>query len=106
MARCAYQFWWAHNLFYISNDLSITSPPTQHAPGDDQYGYEDAGERWVPVHTVESIVRVQYMLSFRILTDYYSQLLSVISLLSSDTPNLDSPANVDAAKEVRSDLAG
>ena len=40
------------------------------------------------------------------MTDYYSQLLSVISLLSSDTPNLDSPANVDAAKEVRTDLAG
>lgn len=30
-----------------------------------------------------------------------SQLLSVISLLSSDTPNTDSPANVDAAKQVR-----
>ncbi|PFH46506.1 hypothetical protein AMATHDRAFT_7742 [Amanita thiersii Skay4041] len=59
-----------------------------HAPGDDQYGYEDAGERWMPVHTVESI------------------LLSVISLLSSDSPNLDSPANVDAAKEVRTDLEG
>ncbi|KAF8976534.1 ubiquitin-conjugating enzyme/RWD-like protein, partial [Cyathus striatus] len=59
-----------------------------HAPGDDQYGYEDAGERWMPVHTVESI------------------LVSVISLLSSDTPNLDSPANVDAAKEVRTDLNG
>ncbi|KIK09463.1 hypothetical protein K443DRAFT_82718 [Laccaria amethystina LaAM-08-1] len=55
-----------------------------HAPGDDQYGYEDAGERWMPVHT----------------------LISVISLLSSDTPNLDSPANVDAAKEVRTDLEG
>ncbi|KII84104.1 hypothetical protein PLICRDRAFT_168176 [Plicaturopsis crispa FD-325 SS-3] len=57
-----------------------------HAPGDDQYGYEDAGERWMPVHTVESI------------------LLSVISLLSSDKPNLDSPANIDAAKEVRTDF--
>lgn len=34
------------------------------------------------------------------------QLLSVISLLSSETPNLDSPANVDAAKEVRTDFAG
>ncbi|KIY48534.1 ubiquitin-conjugating enzyme [Fistulina hepatica ATCC 64428] len=54
-----------------------------HAPGEDQYGYEDAGERWMPVHT----------------------LLSVISLLSSETPNLDSPANVDAAKEVRTDFA-
>ncbi|KAF8258764.1 ubiquitin-conjugating enzyme/RWD-like protein [Lactarius quietus] len=58
-----------------------------HAPGDDQYGYEDAGERWMPVHTVESI------------------LLSVISLLSSEKPNLDSPANVDAAKEIRTDFA-
>lgn len=57
-----------------------------HAPGDDQYGYEDAGERWVPVHSIESI------------------LLSVISLLSSDKPNCDSPANVDAAKEVRDNL--
>ncbi|KAJ8594129.1 ubiquitin-conjugating enzyme [Rhizopogon salebrosus TDB-379] len=56
-----------------------------HAPGDDQYGYEDAGERWMPVHTVETI------------------LVSVISLLSSETPNTDSPANVDAAKEVRTD---
>jgi len=34
------------------------------------------------------------------------QLVSVMSLLSSDTPNLESPANVDAAKEVRTDLAG
>ncbi|TEB22480.1 ubiquitin conjugating enzyme [Coprinellus micaceus] len=57
-----------------------------HAPGEDQYGYEDAGERWMPVHTVESI------------------LLSVISLLSSEKPNLDSPANVDAAKEVRTEF--
>ncbi|KAJ3868495.1 ubiquitin-conjugating enzyme [Lentinula novae-zelandiae] len=63
-------------------------PDGVHAPGDDQYGYEDAGERWMPVHTVESI------------------LVSVISLLSSDSPNLDSPANVDAAKEVRTDLTG
>ncbi|KIK94173.1 hypothetical protein PAXRUDRAFT_828254 [Paxillus rubicundulus Ve08.2h10] len=58
-----------------------------HAPGDDQYGYEDAGERWMPVHTVETI------------------LVSVISLLSSETPNTDSPANVDAAKEVRTDIS-
>jgi len=58
-----------------------------HAPGDDQYGFEQAGERWMPVHTIESI------------------LISVISLLSSDTPNTDSPANVDAAVEVRNDIA-
>ncbi|KAG8740712.1 hypothetical protein FRC10_003962 [Ceratobasidium sp. 414] len=59
----------------------------EHAPGDDQYGFEQAGERWMPVHTVESI------------------LISVISLLSSDTPNTDSPANVDAAVEVRGDIS-
>ena len=29
---------------------------TQHAPGEDEWGYEDAGERWLPVHTVESVV--------------------------------------------------
>ncbi|CAG8686289.1 17_t:CDS:1, partial [Acaulospora colombiana] len=44
---------------------------------EDKYGYEDAGERWMPVHTVETI------------------LLSVISMLSS--PNDESPANIEAA---------
>jgi len=73
-----------HPNIYVNGDVCIS---ILHAPGDDQYGYEDACERWVPVHSVESI------------------LLSVISLLSSETPNLDSPANVDAAKEVRTDFA-
>ena len=22
-----------------------------HAPGNDEYGYENAGERWLPIHT-------------------------------------------------------
>lgn len=52
-----------------------------HEPGDDKFGYESASERWLPVHTVETI------------------LLSVISMLAD--PNYDSPANVDAAKEWR-----
>ncbi|KAM1406574.1 hypothetical protein ACFXTH_001235 [Malus domestica] len=52
-----------------------------HPPGDDPNGYELATERWNPVHTVESIV------------------LSIISMLSS--PNDESPANVDAAKQWR-----
>ncbi|CAM6085300.1 unnamed protein product [Calypogeia fissa] len=52
-----------------------------HAPGDDPTGYELASERWTPVHTVETI------------------LLSIISMLSS--PNDESPANIDAAKEWR-----
>ncbi|KAF8486991.1 ubiquitin-conjugating enzyme [Russula ochroleuca] len=73
-----------HPNIYPNGDVCIS---ILHAPGDDQYGYEDAGERWMPVHSVSSI------------------LLSVISLLSSENPNLDSPANVDAAKEVRTDLA-
>ena len=48
-----------------------------HEPGEDQYGYERPEERWTPVHSISSII------------------MSVISLLSS--PNIDSPANVDAA---------
>ena len=28
----------------------------QHAPGEDQWGYELAIERWLPIHTVETIV--------------------------------------------------
>ncbi|KAF9445976.1 ubiquitin-conjugating enzyme [Macrolepiota fuliginosa MF-IS2] len=59
-----------------------------HPPGEDEYGFEQASERWLPVHTAESI------------------LISVISMLSSDPPNIDSPANVDAAKQVRDDIAG
>lgn len=49
-----------------------------HPPGDDEYGYEKASERWKPVLSVESI------------------LISVISMLS--TPNIDSPANVEACR--------
>lgn len=49
-----------------------------HEPGDDKFGYEKAEERWLPVHTVETIC------------------VSVISMLAS--PNDQSPANVDAAK--------
>ncbi|XP_076452950.1 putative ubiquitin-conjugating enzyme E2 7 isoform X2 [Babylonia areolata] len=49
-----------------------------HEPGDDKYGYEKASERWLPIHTVETI------------------LVSVISMLAD--PNDESPANVDAAK--------
>jgi len=48
-----------------------------HPPGDDKWGYEKAEERWLPIHTVESI------------------LISVISMLSD--PNDQSPANLDAA---------
>lgn len=54
-----------------------------HPPGDDPNHYEDASERWLPIHTVPSI------------------LLSVISMLAS--PNDESPANLDAAIQWRDD---
>eukprot|EP00045_Choanoeca_perplexa_P019418 m.2791 g.2791 ORF g.2791 m.2791 type:complete len:169 (-) comp4092_c0_seq1:779-1285(-) len=57
-----------------------------HPPGDDEFGYEDSGERWLPVHTVTTI------------------LLSVLSMISD--PNDESPANVEAAKQWRDDRAG
>ena len=57
-----------------------------HPPGFDPLNpQEDASERWSPVHTVESIV------------------LSIISMLSS--PNDESPANIDAAKDWRENRA-
>nr|XP_058963949.1 ubiquitin-conjugating enzyme E2 G1-like [Pocillopora verrucosa] len=57
-----------------------------HEPGEDKYGYEKASERWLPIHTVETI------------------LISVISMISE--PNDESPANVDAAKDWREDYNG
>ncbi|KAJ3225001.1 Ubiquitin-conjugating enzyme E2 15 [Clydaea vesicula] len=52
-----------------------------HPPGDDEYGYEKSYERWLPIHTIETII------------------LSVISMLSD--PNDESPANIDAARDWR-----
>jgi len=54
-----------------------------HEPGEDKFGYERPEERWLPIHTVETI------------------LLSVISMINE--PNDESPANVDAAKEWRNE---
>mmetsp|Transcript_30501 Transcript_30501/g.83597 ORF Transcript_30501/g.83597 Transcript_30501/m.83597 type:complete len:169 (+) Transcript_30501:84-590(+) len=56
-----------------------------HAPGEDVHGYESAEERWRPIHSAESV------------------LISVTSMLAD--PNIESPANVDAAKEFRDDKA-
>ncbi|KAF0989543.1 hypothetical protein HZS_4454, partial [Henneguya salminicola] len=69
----------------ISKDGSVCIS-ILHEPGDDSYGYESASERWLPIHTVESII------------------LSVISMLGD--PNDESPANLDAAKEWREDYNG
>uniref|UniRef100_A0A7S1SZ89 E2 ubiquitin-conjugating enzyme n=1 Tax=Tetraselmis chuii TaxID=63592 RepID=A0A7S1SZ89_9CHLO len=57
-----------------------------HNPGDDPHGYETAAERWSPVHTVETIM------------------VSIISMMAS--PNVDSPANIDAAKDFRESRDG
>ena len=54
-----------------------------HEPGEDEWGYEKSCERWLPVHSVESI------------------LTSVIAMLSA--PNDESPANLEAAKLWRED---
>ncbi|KAL7719807.1 E2 ubiquitin-conjugating enzyme [Entamoeba marina] len=67
-----------HPNVYKTGDVCIS---ILHPPGDDEFGYESAAERWNPIHSVESI------------------LVSVISMLSA--PNDESPANVDAAVEWR-----
>eukprot|EP00128_Syssomonas_multiformis_P010627 Colp12_sorted_trinity150504_noHs@2040 len=67
-----------HPNVHTNGDVCIS---ILHEPGEDKYGYEKASERWLPIHTVETIM------------------LSVISMLSD--PNDESPANLDAAKEWR-----
>eukprot|EP01086_Lenisia_limosa_P002652 TRINITY_DN164_c0_g1_i3.p1 TRINITY_DN164_c0_g1~~TRINITY_DN164_c0_g1_i3.p1 ORF type:complete len:166 (-),score=35.74 TRINITY_DN164_c0_g1_i3:60-557(-) len=57
-----------------------------HPPGDDEFGYELASERWSPVQSVEKI------------------LISVLSMLAE--PNPESGANIDASKQFRDDEAG
>lgn len=53
---------------------------SQHPPEEDQYGYEDAGERWLPVHSVESIVRkLTRFKTFSELNVFYSASFSHLS---------------------------
>ena len=66
-------------LFIVGKDGNVCIS-ILHEPGDDRFGYEKASERWLPVHTVETI------------------LISVISMLAD--PNDESPANVDAAVSI------
>jgi len=63
-------------VFSVETDGSVCIS-ILHEPGDDKWGYESAAERWLPIHTVETII------------------VSVISMLAE--PNDESPANVDAA---------
>lgn len=58
-----------------------------HPPGEDKFNeQESADERWRPILGVEAI------------------LISVLSMLTDDEPNVDSPANIDAARLYKSDV--
>uniref|UniRef100_A0A7S0EQQ4 UBC core domain-containing protein n=1 Tax=Hanusia phi TaxID=3032 RepID=A0A7S0EQQ4_9CRYP len=70
-----------HPNVYLTGDVCIS---ILHDPGEDETNPEElASMRWSPVHSVETIV------------------LSVISMLSDPTD--DSPANIEAAIQLRSD---
>ncbi|KYQ91730.1 ubiquitin-conjugating enzyme E2 [Tieghemostelium lacteum] len=69
-----------HPNIYPNGEVCIS---ILHAPGEDPNHYESSLERWSPVQSVETI------------------LLSVLSMISE--PNLDSPANIEAAKLWRED---
>ncbi|EEB05294.2 ubiquitin conjugating enzyme Ubc15 [Schizosaccharomyces japonicus yFS275] len=49
--RFTSEFW--HPNVHTNGDVCIS---ILHPPGDDKWGYEDAGERWLPVHTPETIL--------------------------------------------------
>jgi ubiquitin-conjugating enzyme E2 G1 len=72
-----------HPNIYENGKLCIS---ILHPPGEDQFGYEAASERWSPVQSPETI------------------LLSTISLFHS--PNDESPANVEAARLLREEREG
>lgn len=68
---------WSSFSFFVVDKNGDVCISILHEPGEDKYGYEKPEERWLPIHTVETIM------------------ISVISMLAD--PNGDSPANVDAA---------
>lgn len=72
-----------HPNIYDDGSLCIS---ILHPPEEDEYGYESAAERWSPVQSPETI------------------LVSTISLFHD--PNIDSPANVEAARMLREEQQG
>lgn len=70
---------WHPNIHEKTGEVCIS---ILHEPGKDPLEYELCQERWLPIHTVETIV------------------VSVISMLLD--PNCESPLNLNAAKECRS----
>lgn len=74
---------------YPSGEVCIS---ILHPPGDDPSHYEHSSERWSPVQSVEKIlISVMSMLAGTLITH---QMAFVMPL----EPNIESPANVDAAK--------
>ena len=49
--RITSKFW--HPNVYEDGKVCIS---ILHPPGDDQFGYEQSSERWLPIHSVESIL--------------------------------------------------
>jgi ubiquitin-conjugating enzyme E2 G1 len=75
---------WHPNIRASDGDVCIS---ILHRPGIDPMNPDEpASERWLPVHSLESIV------------------VSVLALLHE--PNLSSPVNVKAARQLREDEAG
>ena len=52
-----------------------------HKSGNDDFGYEQLNERWMPVRSAESVI------------------MSIVCLL--DSPNCESSANPDAGQQLR-----
>lgn len=55
-----------------------------HKSGNDDYGYEQLNERWMPVRSAESVI------------------MSIVALL--DSPNCESSANPDAGLQLRENV--
>ena len=82
--RCFIQTVSESNLVYEDGKVCIS---ILHPPGKDVYNPDEKeSERWLPIHTAESII------------------ICVLAMLND--PNIDSPANIDAAKMFRDDPAG
>ena len=72
-----------------------------HAPGEDPLNpQEQASERWLPIHNVFSIC-MSVSINFSPVSEFLrlKDCLQVLSMLTD--PNIDSPANIDAAVSPR-----
>jgi hypothetical protein len=104
MVWFAYPSWYAH----LSFPTNPSSPMITACSG--WWSVRVRGCRWTmdacSYSGNDCMTFIWDSISVRADSTFSLQLMSVISLLSSETPNTDSPANVDAAKEVRTEWAG